>query len=95
MYYARKQATQAQIDAYRDQVREEFKGQGFDIRSNGYGLRIECNNCHASATLNPEMWARNHNGNCPATTTKVARIADFRETVINADGTKSTILYYA
>lgn len=62
MRYARKQATQADIDSYRDKVREQFAGFPFKIESNGYGLRVECTVCHDSATLNPEMYMRKHAG---------------------------------
>ena len=52
--------TQAQVDAYRDETREAFKNYPFTIESNGYGLRVECNVCHNSATLNPELYMRSH-----------------------------------
>lgn len=54
------QATQAQVHAYRDQVRAQFQGQPFQIDANGYGLRAECLLCNCSATLSPEMWMREH-----------------------------------
>lgn len=58
--YRTQQATQAQVDAHRDATREAFKGQPFEIESNGYGLRVECMLCDCSSTVNPEMWMRNH-----------------------------------
>jgi len=82
-----RKATVAEIEAYAAKTREEFKGQGFKIDPNSYGLRAECETCHDSATLNPEMWMRNHN----CTT---GRKADFEETTVNPDGTKNRTLYF-
>lgn len=58
-----RQMTQAQVDRYRDQVRDQFKGFPVALDSNGYGLRAQCLLCNKSATLNPEMWIRNHFAN--------------------------------
>lgn len=58
--YRTQQVTQDQVDAYRDATRAAFAGQPFEIESNGHGLRAECMLCNNSATLNPEMWMREH-----------------------------------
>lgn len=83
--------TQAEIDAYRDQVRLEYAGmgRGFDINSNGYGIRAECKNCHASRTLQAEMWMRNH------TCDLRHRPADFEQATRNTDGTVDRVLYFS
>lgn len=59
-YYREHQTTQAEVDAYRDSVRKQFKGFPFDIESNGKGLRVECRLCHNSSTQNPESFIRRH-----------------------------------
>lgn len=55
-----RQMTQAQVDQYRNQVRDQFRGFPVAVDSNGYGVRVECLLCNQSATRNPEMWTRNH-----------------------------------
>lgn len=87
--YARKQTTVAQIEAYAAKTREDFAGQGFTIQTNSHGLRAECDTCHESATLNPEMWMRRHGH------AATGRTADFEETTLNADGTRNRVLYFA
>ena len=82
-----KQATVAEIEAYAVKVRADFEGQGFKIGPNAYGIRSECNTCHESATLNPEMWMRNHSHT-------TGRRADFEEVTHNADGTRNRVLYF-
>ena len=83
----RKMATVAEIEAYAAQVREEFAPKGFRVNANRYGVRIECNTCHESATLEAEMWARNHSHT-------EGRKADFEERTTNPDGTVNRVLYY-
>lgn len=81
--YRTHQATQAEVDAYRDATRAAFQGQPFEIESNGYGLRAECVLCNDSATLNPEMWMREHQ----CAPERIAEIvAMIRETVNEAVG---------
>lgn len=58
--YSNHQATQSEINAYRDAVRAQFQGQPFQIDSNGYGLRAECLLCCESNTRTPEMWMHEH-----------------------------------
>lgn len=84
----RTQRTQAQIDAYRDRTREAYAGRGFKIDSNGYGLRVECEVCHDSHTLNPEEFMARH-GHAPQ-----GREADYEERTVNPDGTVNRVLYY-
>lgn len=62
---------QNKINSYRDITRAQFEGQPFKIDSNAYGLRVECTICHESATLNPEMWMRNHTARCEGRYTEV------------------------
>lgn len=52
--------TQADVDNYRDRFKDQFKGFPVKVESNGYGLRVECVLCNASATQNPEMFVREH-----------------------------------
>lgn len=59
MYY-RRNATQAEVHAYRDETRRKYAGQPFSIESNRYGLRVECQVCHTSTTLNPEAFMNEH-----------------------------------
>lgn len=60
MAYNDNQATQADVDIYRDQIRAEFAGQPFQIDSNGAGLRVECTVCHSSNSDSPVRFLRNH-----------------------------------
>lgn len=53
-------ATQAAVNAYRDEVRATYVSEPFAINSNGYGLHVKCLECNASATRNPEMFIREH-----------------------------------
>lgn len=62
----RARSTQAEIDAYRDNVRAANKGKHYQIDSNAYGLRVECTKCHTSYTLQPELFIERHDRECKA-----------------------------
>lgn len=79
------QPTVEEIEAYATRTQVQFPG--YLVFPNSYGIRAECPKCHESATLNPEMWMRNHR--CAE-----GRPADFEEVTINADGTRDRKLYF-
>lgn len=54
------QTIQAQIDAHRDAMREQFISEPFAINSNGHSLHVRCCECGDSNTRTPEMFLYQH-----------------------------------
>jgi hypothetical protein len=82
------QSTAAQINAEAARFQTEV-GQAYTVAPNSYGVRIECNACRESATHDRAYRFPNLH-RCP----KVARVADFEERTVNADGTVNRVLYF-
>lgn len=83
-------ATVAQIEAEAARFQAQV-GSGFTVNPNSYGVRIECNTCHESATHDRAY-------RFPAQHAHESRVfvaprpADYRSETVNADGTKSVVL---
>lgn len=83
-------ASNAQIKAEAERFQAQV-GSSFTVAPNSYGVRIECNTCHQSATHDRAYrFAREHTDGFTA-----PRPADYRSETINADGTKNVILGWA
>lgn len=72
--------TQDQINAEAARFQEAI-GDRFTVSPNGYGIRVECNRCHESATHERGyLFGRNHNCEPQVTTPASRALASIRRT---------------
>jgi hypothetical protein len=85
-------ATVAEINAEAARFQAQV-GSDFAVSPNSYGVRIECNTCHESATHDRAYrfaQGHSHGGGFVS-----PRPADYRSETVNADGTKNIVLGWA
>lgn len=89
----RRNATVAQIEAEAARFQAEV-GSRFTVNPNSYGIRIECNACHESAT-HDRGYAFGRLHNCASRGFVAPRPADHIQESVNPDGTRNRVLSWA